>query len=84
MSNRYTMNGPPGSAFHELLVLPTLAPQLARPANAFPPVFPDENEDDDVLEVAAPAPVIQQANGMSVNFVTIIKTWHSHMYRILL
>ena len=24
------MDGPPGSAFHEIIVLPTVAPQLAR------------------------------------------------------
>lgn len=27
---RWTMDGPPGSAFHEIIVLPTVAPQLAR------------------------------------------------------
>ncbi|TBU37507.1 hypothetical protein BD309DRAFT_1084645 [Dichomitus squalens] len=27
---RWTMDGPPGSAFHELVVVPTLAPQLLR------------------------------------------------------
>jgi hypothetical protein len=31
MPNRWDGNPNPGSAFHELIVLPTLAPDLARP-----------------------------------------------------
>lgn len=27
---RWTLDGPPGSVFHEFIVLPTLAPELAR------------------------------------------------------
>lgn len=30
-ANRWSHDGQPGSYFHELVVLPTLAPQLARP-----------------------------------------------------
>jgi hypothetical protein len=34
MSNRWSLDDPnQGSAFHELVVLPTLAPELARPYN---------------------------------------------------
>jgi hypothetical protein len=30
-TNRWSIDGNPGSVFHELVVLPTLAPHLARP-----------------------------------------------------
>ena len=30
-TNRWSIDGNPGSVFHELVILPTLAPHLARP-----------------------------------------------------
>lgn len=33
---RFTIDEPDGSSFHELVILPTLAPQLARPGNLHP------------------------------------------------
>jgi hypothetical protein len=34
--NRWTADGPNGSAFHEIIVLPTVAPDIARPQNLGP------------------------------------------------
>lgn len=34
---RYTINEPDGTPFQELVMFPTLAPQLARPQHAAPP-----------------------------------------------
>ncbi|KAI0260989.1 hypothetical protein BGY98DRAFT_75869 [Russula aff. rugulosa BPL654] len=36
MPNRWSADGADGSAFHEIIVLPTVAPELARPQNLVP------------------------------------------------
>jgi len=37
---RYTINKPDGTPFQELIMFPTLAPQLAHPQHAAPPNAP--------------------------------------------
>jgi hypothetical protein len=35
-ANRWSADGPNGSAFHEIMVLPTFAPDIARPQDLGP------------------------------------------------
>jgi hypothetical protein len=53
-ANRWTDDEPDGSAFHEIIMLPTLAPQLARPQHLVP-YFP--------VPAEGPPPVSSQTAG---------------------